>query len=336
MIKYIGSKRKLIPSIQALIQSVLPEGRICDLFSGTARVSIALRQQGYEVWANDSASYASVIAMAYLRGESDARITEMLRILNCLTPEPGYFTETFCEKSRFFQPFNGAKVDAIRETIQAWKLEDVITPLEEAILLTSLLEAADRVDSTTGVQMAYLKQWAPRSFHPLELRELEFPTGPQGAASCCNANEFVSAKEPFDLVYLDPPYNQHAYRSNYHVWESLVRWDKPEVYGIACKRVDCQETKSPFNSKKTALSALESVVDGVNARYVLVSFNDEGFISLDQMTEMLGRHGNLETFEVDHDRYVGAKIGIHNLKGEKVGTVGKLKNKEYFYLLEKA
>jgi adenine-specific DNA-methyltransferase len=201
------------------------------------------------------------------------------------------------------------------------------------------MEAADRVDSTVGLQMAYLKDWAARSFNPLELRPLEIPEGPSGWASQCDAFEFVTAAAEdyvFDLTYVDGPYNQHSYRSNYHIWETLVLWDKPETYGIAKKRVDCRTLKSPYNSKKTALPALEAVVAAVRSRYVLLSFNNEGFIPLEEMTAMLGKYGKLDVFEVDHKRHIGSAIGIHNLHGEKVGTPGAKKNLEYFYLLEKA
>ena len=104
--------------------------------------------------------------------------------------------------------------------------------VERGVLLTSLLEAADRVDSTCGVQMAYVKQWAPRSFNALELR---MPAVlPRVAAGPCralrmDANAAVRELDDVDVAYLDPPYNQHSYLSNYHVWESLVLWDAPEV-----------------------------------------------------------------------------------------------------------
>jgi hypothetical protein len=105
------------------------------------------------------------------------------------------------------------------------------------ILLTSLIEAADRVDSTTGVQMAYVKQWAPRSANPLTLRVPELLPGP-GRAVLGDALEVAPDAGAFDLAYLDPPYNQHRYFTNYHVWETLVAWDAPEPYGVARKRID--------------------------------------------------------------------------------------------------
>jgi len=128
-----------------------------------------------------------------------------------------------------------SNVQHYRDRIAQLALE----PELEAIALTSLMEAADRVDSTTGVQMAYLKSWSKRSFQPLTLRVPELLPG-EGSASCLEAAEAARTLEA-DLVYLDPPYNQHSYLGNYHVWESLVRWDKPEVYGVAMKRRDVRE-----------------------------------------------------------------------------------------------
>ena len=170
--------------------------------------------------------------------------------LNGLPGRPGYVTRTFCEQARYFQPHNGARIDAIRAAIESDHPDGPLRP----ILLTSLLLAADRVDSTTGLQMAYLKQWAPRSYADLELKVPVLLPGP-GHTVRGDAVGTVELLGPVDLMYLDPPYNQHRYFTNYHVWETLVRWDEPEHYGIACKRVDARDddtTRSVFNASRHA------------------------------------------------------------------------------------
>ena len=63
------------------------------------------------------------------------------------------------------------------------------------------------------------------------------------------------------MAYLDPPYNQHSFLRNYHIWETLVRWDEPEVYGVACKRIDCKERGSDYNSKRRIKTALAGLLD---------------------------------------------------------------------------
>jgi adenine-specific DNA-methyltransferase len=198
-------------------------------------------------------------------------------------------------------------------------------------VLVSLMEAADRVDSTCGLQMAYLKQWSARSHNTLELRLPDLLPG-AGRALHLEASD-AAASGAYDLVYIDPPYNQHRYLGNYHVWESLVRWDKPDVYGTAMKRIDCKEYKSDFNSKLRIRQALAAIVSRVDARYLLVSFNNEGYLHGDELDALLGERGEVARLELDYKRYVGAQIGIHNPRGEKVGRVSHLRNREVLFLV---
>jgi len=335
MIKYIGSKRALLTQIASAVSGRLPDGGlVCDLFSGTARVGHALKKQGFRVWSNDVNAYAHVLATAYVQADRErweAKAETVLAELRTVTPQAGWFTRAFCEDARYFTPQNGARIDAIRDRIAAMALE----PDLEAIALVSLMEAADRVDSTAGVQMAYMKAWAARALKPLELRMPDVL--PSVAAGPCRATRRdaveLAPKVEADLVYLDPPYNQHSYLGNYHCWESLVLWDRPETYGIANKRIDVRTRKSAFNSRPGIAPALKAVIDGVKTPNLVVSFNDEGYLSRDQLVEMLSARGEVQVIEIQHPRYIGARIGIHNPKGEKVGTVGRLRNVEYLFVV---
>ena len=262
---------------------------------------------------------------------ADAATRLLIGEFNRLPPSAGYFTDVFCEKSRYLQPKNGARVDAIREEIERKDLD----PELRAIVLVSLMEAADRVDSTTGVQMAYLKQWAPRASNDLELRLPEIAPRAEAGKGRAHRMDAADAAEVLeaDIAYLDPPYNQHSYPGNYHVWESLVLWDKPEHYGVACKRVDCRERKSDFNSKRRFRAAWERIVERVRARHLIVSFSDEGFIGRGEMEGILARRGEIHVIESDYRRYVGARIGVFNPSGRKVGRVSHLRNTEYLYVV---
>jgi adenine-specific DNA-methyltransferase len=331
VIKYLGSKRALLDRIVQAVGGRLPEGgRICDLFSGSARVGHALKREGFEVHSNDHNAYAHVLATTYVQADRDRWLGPAGRVLAELAevkPEPGWFTRTFCEDARFFHPDNGARVDAMRVRIEEMALE----PELEAVALVSLMEAADRVDSTAGVHMAYMKRWAPRALKPLELRMPDLLPG-AGRATCLDAVE-AAAEVEADLVYLDPPYNQHSYLANYHCWESLVRWDKPEVYGVANKRIDVKARKSAFNSRPGIGPALATVVERLRAPNLIVSFNDEGYLSRADLTEMLSAKGHVQVVEIDRPRYVGARIGIHDPSGKKVGTVGRLRNVEHLFVV---
>jgi adenine-specific DNA-methyltransferase len=329
VIKYIGSKRTLVPLIERVVAR-LPVRTACDLFAGTTRVGQAMRRAGIEVLSNDLATYSEALGHAYVvAGEAErAALAGVLDELQALPGRPGYFTRTFCEAARYFQPRNGARVDAIREAIEALG----VGPTERGLLLTALLEAADRVDSTTGLQMAYLKAWAPRSHDELRLRMPAAVAGPRGAVCRRDANELAPSLG-VDLVYLDPPYNQHSYFSNYHVWETLVRWDRPEPYGVARKRVDCRTVKSDYNSRRRARAALDDLLDRLDVPWMVVSFNNEGFHDPAHVHELLSEHGYVNSFEVDFKRYVGAQIGIHDPSGAKVGSVSHLRNKEVLFVV---
>jgi adenine-specific DNA-methyltransferase len=335
MIKYIGSKRLLLPRILDAIGAAAPPGAtVADLFSGTARVGHALKRTGYRVLANDHNAYAHTLATCYVQADAERWAETARRILDDLSRRPGragWFTETYCVRSRFFRPANGERIEAMREAIAALGPE----PELEAVLLAALLEAADRVDSTAGLQMAYMKRWAPRALKPIALRLPALL--PRPAAGACMATsgdaEAVAATLSCDVAYLDPPYNQHSYLRNYHVWETLVRWDRPEVYGVACKRADCRTRLSAFNSRPAIGPALERTIAALGGCPTLVvSFNDEGYLPRAALERMLGAWAHLHVMEIPYGRYVGAKIGIHNPRGERVGTVGHLTNVEHLFI----
>ncbi|MDR1825918.1 MAG: DNA adenine methylase [Bifidobacteriaceae bacterium] len=334
MIKYLGSKRVLVPVLGAIAGAVAARNAI-DLFTGTTRVAQEFKRRGLYVTAVDTATYSEILAQCYIATDADAigqaELTAALQELQDLPPRPGYFTQTFCEEARFFHPKNGARVDAIRGRIEERYRDTALYP----ILLTALMEAADRVDSTTGQQMAYLKQWAHRALGDLELRSPALLPGP-GRALRGDALAVAPSLPPADLAYLDPPYNQHRYFTNYHIWETLVRWDAPETYGVARKRADAKKdhTKSTFNSKRTMPQALRQVITAVPARVVVASYNDEAWVTPEQMLTWLREagHDDARLVAFDFRRYVGAQIGIFNPAGQKVGKVTHTRNQEYVFV----
>ena len=330
MIKYLGSKRALATAIAAAAGE-LGARTAADLFAGTTRVGQALRAEGIEVVSNDTAAYSEAFGRAYVAagpGVDRGRIRGLLRELGELPPADGYVTETFCRRSRYLTPENGMRIDAIRDGIDRLGVD----PVERGILLTSLVEAADRVDSTVGVQMAYLKRWAPRARNALELREPAVVPGPPGRVTRTDANALAPELSGIDLAYIDPPYNQHSYLGNYHVWETIVRWDAPEHYGVACKRVDCRTRKSAYNRRSEALPALADLIERCAATWLVVSFSNEGFHRPEEIEALLGRRGLVGAVAVPRPRYVGAKIGIHDPAGRRVGTVSHLENTEHLFV----
>ncbi len=337
MIKYLGSKRLLVPRIVELVKSVAGASEVIDLFSGTSRVGHALKAEGFRVLANDHNAYAHTLARCYVEADREdlaERAEAILGELSKLPPREGWFTESFAVRTRYLQPKNAARIEAIREDIARRALD----PLLESVLLVSLMEAADRVDSTTGVQMAYLKGWSARSHNDLVLRLPALLTRAKGGKGEAHMLEALQAAEKLSahVAYVDPPYNQHSYLGNYHVWETLVRWDAPESYGIAGKRIDVKERKSPFNRRHEIGPALSAVLDAIDARTLIVSFSDEGWLTREAIETMCEKRGRVRVIEHDYKRYVGAQIGIYNPSGQKVGKVSHLRNVEYIFVVSSA
>ena len=328
MIKYIGSKRRLVPVLGDLLARAGATTAV-DLFTGTTRVAQEWKRRGAVVTAVDSARYSAVLAECYIATDAheidQGALGEVISHLQTLPPTDGYVTETFSRRARYFQEENAGRIDAIRDAIEQWTGHPWWS-----ILLTSLLLAADRVDSTTGLQMAYLKEWSPRSYQPLQLRIPGLLAG-RGSSWRGDALEAVGGLPEVDLAYLDPPYNQHRYVGNYHVWETLMAWDAPDHYGVACKRADVrdQATSSVFNRRREAPDALARVVQSVRAEVLLISGSDEGWVTVNDLRDMASRRGAVEVLAFDSKRYVGAQIGIHDPTGKKVGQVGRTRNTEY-------
>ena len=314
-----------------------------DLFSGTSRVGRAWKGLGVDVTAVDTTRTAEVLARCYVGtdatsvdpGVLDAAIGE----LDALEGRPGYVTEVFCSQARYFQPANGDRIDAIRGVIAArWAGSDL-----EPVLLTALLEAADRVDSTTGVQMAFLKSWAPRSHNRLTLRSPELLPGP-GAVVRGDAVDVVTSGRL-----------EGAWRPAGSTWPTSTR----RTTSTATRRTTtCGRRSSPatspsttaspasgptsaaadyasaFNRRATIGPALGALLDGIDARVVALSYNDEAWVQLDDLVEMSAAGGrrHVEVVAFDSPRYVGSRIGIHNPAGEKVGAVTRTRNVEYLVL----
>ncbi len=306
---------------------------VADLFSGSARVAHALKAAGWRVVANDHLAFAQVLALGTVQADAERwslRAQKLLAEISHLPPAPGWFTHTYAEQARYLHPVNAARLEAMREAIRRLDPE----PELAAILLVALLQAADRVDSTAGHQMSFMRDWAPRALKPLELRLPELlprPASGPCSALCLDAVELAPMVE-CDVAYLDPPYDQHAYLSNYHMWETLVRWDRPETYGRAQKRVECRTRRSAFNNRATIGPAFARLVAGLRAPTLIASFGAEGFLARADIETSLGERRYLSVLEVPHRRYAGTRLGIHNAAGVAVGTPGPEATMERLYV----
>lgn len=330
-IKYIGSKRKLLNHIMDVVLSLEDVNVVFDGFAGTTRVGQIAKSNGLKIISNDLSHYSYVFGKCYL--ESSSRdIKEAERLINHFNSlsntEEGFITNNYSggavSKGKenpimYWQRKNTLKADFIRRQIEHFSDGGVYY-----ILLTSLILALDRVDNTVGVQQAFLKnKWCKRSYDDLILRLPLFPKGPKGEVYKGNANDVVNNIE-VDLAYYDPPYTAHNYLSYYHIWDTIVLNDEPEVSGIVNRRVGIKS--SNYNRKAKALNSFEELISNTSSRYVLISYNNEGIIKYNDLINMCTEYGHVEVKEIDYKRHIMSQL---------IGEPGNSKNKEYLILIDK-
>ena len=330
-VKYAGSKRKLLPHILRLARKVHAR-MVLDGFSGSTRVSQAFAQAGYRAIANDTADWSEVFGRCYLlNNQPPTAYTELIRHLNCVAPHDGWFTEHYgglpnrgCSRQRDalkkpWQVHNTRKLDGIRDEIERLTLSE----LERAVALASLLLALDKVDNTLGHYAAYLKDWSPRSYHDLELQVPRLLESHE-LHEVRRGDVFeVAGHSEADLAYYDPPYGSNnekmppsrvRYASYYHVWTTICRHDRPELFGKARRRTDSsdriagsvfEEFRRNEAGQFVAVEAIRRLIQRTHARWIILSYSSGGRATADELNRVLCEHGDiLEVLEVDHKRNV--------------------------------
>ena len=334
-IRFIGHKKKLLPSILEVITETVPDDTewIADLFAGTATVSAGLKQEGYHVIANDLLSQSQVSARALLcnnphpefgplvdTAEGLEEVPDMFlqrsgysRVLSYLNQIPGregFFynqyspegTEHLDEPRQYFTTDNAKKIDACRAQIKSWNEQGLLTPDEHALLLYDLIKATNEVANIAGTYGAYLKTWYERAKEPLELTPTNIPAGPtEHEIYQRDANEL--AKEiDVDAVYLDPPYTKRQYASYYHIPETIAEEDEPNVSGKTGLR-PWEEKSSDYCHKRRAGDELADLIDALSAEYIFLSYSDEGHISESELETILSDFGTVTRHEFNHARF---------------------------------
>ena len=357
-IKYIGSKLKLIPQVLELIKKVDAK-TILDGFAGTTRVSQALAKLGYTVICNDVAPWTEVFGTCYLLNTKPREVYQpLIDHLNAMLPVDGWFTEHYgghanggCAVQadglkKPWQLHNTRKLDAIRQEIETLNLDTV----NKAVALTSLILALDRVDNSLGHFSAYLKEWAARSYKGLVLEVPEVFTS-EGEHEVYQSDIFdLVPRVSVDLAYFDPPYGSNnekmppsrvRYAAYYHLWKSVVLFDKPTLFGKAKRREDTSDplAASVFEEFRTdttghfiAVEAIAQLIQETQARWILLSYSSGGRATAEQLNAVMQNNGKLlATLELDYKRNVMAGM---KWTDEWINDA-ETPNREFLFLLEK-
>ncbi|OQY17585.1 MAG: DNA methyltransferase [Anaerolineaceae bacterium 4572_32.2] len=358
-IKYAGSKLKLLPYIQQLVNEVNPH-TILDGFSGTTRVAQALAQLGYQVIANDIAVWSKVFGTCYLLNRrSKSYYKDLIDYLNSLPGRDGWFTENYgglpnggISKQpdglkKPWQIHNTRKLDAIREEIDRAELDEI----ERSVTLASLILALDSVDNTLGHYAAYLKEWSARSFDTMVLKVPELFAS-KGNHSVLNDDIFdILDETKVDLAYFDPPYGSNnekmppsrvRYAAYYHIWTTICLNDRPKLFGKAKRRADTSDrvAASVFEeyrrNKETgrfiAVEAIERLLKKARAKFIILSYSSGGRATAQSLDQAISKYGKIrKVVKVDYKKNVMAGMTWTN---EWVRDAEK-PHKEFLFLIEK-
>lgn len=326
--RYIGGKSLLLDSISEVINDNCADAKsVLDIFSGSGVVSQHFAQKGYEVASNDFLYFSYVIARGTIGITSTPtfnklNIEDVFGYLNDLKIEDTIFSiedcfvyqnyspTSTCERM-YFQNDNALKIDIIRMQIEEWKNCGLINDDEYYYLLAALINAVPYVANITGTFGAYLKYWDKRTYNKLEL--IPYLVAESRVIKCVNKDYTEALNIKTDVLYADPPYNTREYLPNYHVMETIARYDYPAIKGVTGIR-NYENQKSLFCRKNNVSEAFEVLIRDAKAKYILISYNNEGLISTEALSNICRKYAVDNSFRLYEYNYRRYKNKISNNK----------------------
>jgi adenine-specific DNA-methyltransferase len=320
--RYLGSKTKLLHFIDDILQTEKIEFEsFADIFAGTGTVANHFFNRS-QIIVNDILDSNHHVYHAFFGGEAirEGTLKERLHFYNSLDLkdyDDNYFSQNFA--NTYFDAANAHKIGIIRDDIEKLFEDKIITSREKSYLVTSLIYALDRIANTVGHYDAYRKITIPEKrlfLLPLNISSSNYTA----EIYKDNANELVK-KIQADVAYIDPPYNSRQYSDAYHLLENIATWKKQAVVGVA-KKIDRSHIKSQYNMKSAGV-AFGELIDSINAKYILVSYNDMGGagdarsqsrISDHEILSALKRKGSVKVFETAFKQFTAGKSQKDDLK----------------------
>lgn len=304
---YIGSKLSLIPWLRENIYKIcgndLSDKIFCDLFAGTGIVGASFKNEVKKVISNDFEYYAYALNKNYIENSQILpNAINLIKILNDLPSKKGFIYQNYAtgggNNRMYFSDENAMKIDTIRMGIK--KLSSEISQSEFYFLLASLIKSADKVANTASVYGAFLKKLKNSAKKELILSPAKFEiTNQKNDVFNEDANTLIK-KISGDILYLDPPYNTRQYGANYHLLNTIAKYDDFEPLGKTGLR---KYKKSMYCSKRTVLESFENLIKFANFRYIFLSYNNEGLMSFDEIKDILRKYGKYEVVKKEYSRF---------------------------------
>lgn len=338
--RYIGSKaRVVLEIIEKLGPPSSQSGRFVDLFCGTGAVAEAAARAGWSVHLNDQLHCAVIMAAARILRSENVRFVatggydQTIRSLNALPAEKNFICRSYSPAStkeigferRYFTQENAGRIDAIRRRICIWKADGLINDCEERLLIADLLSATNRIANIAGTYGCFLSKWQKQALGDIALKPRALMQGEVSVTlSVVEAGQVRT--RPTDVVYLDPPYTKRQYAAYYHLLETIALGDEPDVSGVAGIR-PWQHKASDFCYKRRAMNAFTSLVDGIAAERLLISYSDNAHIPIGNLSEGIASFGRMTPFILNE---------IGSYRPNKTASGGRATVNEYLIELERA
>ena len=319
---YIGSKYSLMNFLTETITTVAgtdTNKTFADLFAGTGVVGRTFKQNGYRVIANDIQHYSYVTNKHFIENIPPLDVS-IVEYLNALKGTEGFIYKNYCAGSgsgrNYFTDQNGMKCDSIRIELERLKNSGEINEAQYYYLLASLINSIDKYANTASVYGAFLKHVKKSAQKEFELELLPIIDGDRRSKVYNEDIAELITRISGDILYLDPPYNERQYCANYHVLETISRYDSPELKGKTGLR-DYKSQKSDFCSAKTVVDAFEHVIKHADFQYIFLSYNNEGLMPFDTIRGVMEKYGAYEMFCTDYRRFKADTDENRNHKSDK-------------------
>ena len=342
---YIGSKLSLLEFLEESMNKVVDKNcdTFCDLFAGTGIVGRHFKTKGYKIIANDIQYYSYALNRHYIGNHKELpflkltkEVPELKNIeiknrknivcdyLSELKGKKGFIYKNYCfggtkdkeEPRQYFSDENGMMCDAIRQKTEKWKKQKLVSDDEYYFLITSLVESIDKYANTASVYGAFLKKLKKTAQNSLILKPAELIINDQDHEVFNEDINEVAEKVKGDILYLDPPYNHRQYATNYHMLETIAKYDNPKIHGKTGLR-EYQNQKSLYCSRTQVKKAFNDLILKAKVKYIFLSYNNEGLMTLDDIKEIMSLRGKYGYFTKEYNRFKADKSVNRNYTANK-------------------
>lgn len=321
--RYIGNKESMVEEIDSFIESRVESEEpltLFDAFCGTGAVSDRLKNK-FNLIINDNLKWATVYTAGRLYAPSchfERLGFDPFAFLNQSDEKvQGFIYKNYAptESSRmYFTPENAARIDYFRKQIEEWHKNKLLSEAEYMLLLASLVESVSRVSNTAGVYGAFLKKWDGRALKPIEFIKPAYNACDSLNIKIYNdKTENIISDVKCDILYLDPPYTQNQYGTQYHLLETLILNDHPSVSKVTGSR-PVMPMRSDWSKEYKAHILLDKIIANTTARYVVMSYNNDGLMSKEYIEAVMKRYGKPETYcckKISYKKYQNWKSQNH-------------------------